>query len=109
MIRRARQRRVALQRGADAGAVSARKIGIDLERLLDLRDHRLRIVLFEKGPPYQGGAGSTHLLNEIAAARQLALVIRRHKQVSAALATVGTGQTEVGYPLEPHVIDHTER
>ena len=109
VIRRARQRRLALQRRADARAVSAGKVGIDLERLLDQRDDRLRVVLLEKGPPEQGGAGRAHLLDEVAAARQLALVAGRHKQVLAPLAPVGTGQTEVGDPLEPHVVDHAER
>ena len=109
VIRRARQRRLALQRRADARAVSAGKVGIDLERLLDQRDDRLRVVLLEKGPPEHGGAGRAHLLDEVAAARQLALVIGRHKQVFAALAPVGTGQTEVGDPLEPHVVDHAKR
>ena len=41
--------------------------------------------------------------------RQLALVIGRHKKVLASLAPVGTGQTEVGYPLEPHVVDYAKR
>ena len=109
MIRRARQRRLALERRADARAISAGKVGIDLERLLDQRDDRLRVVLLQKGPPEHRGAGRAHLLDEVAAARQLALVIGRHKQVLAPLAPVGTGQTEVRYPLEPHVVDHAER
>ena len=109
MIRRARQGRLALQRRADAGAVSARKVGIDLERLLDQRDNRLGVVLLEERASQQRGAGRAHLLHEVAAFGQFALIVRRHKQVLASFAPVGTGQPKVGDPLEPHVVDHAKR
>ena len=94
----------------DRGAEPAWLVGIDLGEFLDRLDRRLRIglVLQERAAePHDAvgpGAG-----DEIPAFRQRAVVARRHDQVLAAFAAVGTGHSDVDDPAEPVVVDGAEK
>ena len=99
---------LAFQRGRDARAVAAGRVGVDLQVLLDVLDGGLGIVVGQKR-----AGGVEHVVrlrvgDEEAALGQRAVIAGRHDQVLAALAAVGAWEADVDDPAEPHVVDGAE-
>jgi hypothetical protein len=100
---------LARQERGDGRTDTARLVGVDFELGPDRFDRRLRIALVRNEhaaePPVEVGAGASHIEPAVG---QLALIVRRHDQVFAALATVGSGNAGVGHPAKPGVVDAAE-
>src|SRR5208337_1330037 len=108
-VGRAQQRRLAVQSGGDAGAVSTRLIRVDLHCLLDKLNRRLWAVVLKECAAKNHHPRRPYLLHHVTTVGQFAFVARGQQQVFSTFATVGTGQPEVGYPMKPHVVHYSER
>jgi hypothetical protein len=108
-LRLAGKLHLALQRLGDAGAVAARRVGIDLQIFLDVVDGRLRIVtVLQEGPHGIENPVGLRVGDEVAAFGQRAIIARAHDQVLAAEPAIGTGPPDIDHPGEPHVVDGAE-
>ena len=107
-LRLARQPHRAGQRLGDAGAVGARRVGVDLQVRLDVLDRGLGIVVHEVGARGVEDVVGLRMRDEVAALGQRPVVAGRHDQVLAAEAAVGSRAADVDDPGEPHVVDRAD-
>ena len=104
-----RERSLAGQEGAHARSIRSRNVGIDLERLLDRLDGRLRVVVHEERPPEQRDGGGRGFADEIAAVGQRPVIARRQQEIFAAHAAVRARRAEIDHPTEPEIVEQAER
>ena len=103
------ERTLAGEEAADARAVGARHVGIDLERLLDGLDRGLRIVVDEEGAAEQRDRCGGWPADEIAALGQRPVIARRQQQIFAAEPAIGARRAEIDHPAEPQIVEQAER
>ena len=97
------------QRLGDAGAVAARRVGVDLQVGLDVVDGWLRVVVHQVCARGIEDVVGLRVRDEVAALGQRPVVAGRNDQILAAEAAVGTWASDVDDPGEPHVVDRADR
>ena len=96
---------LAFKRRRDARANASRRVGIDLHRLLDVLDGRLRIVVYKVTARCIDDPVRLRPRYVKATFRNRAVIARWQEQVSSAFAAIGAGEPDVDDPAEPHVVD----
>ncbi len=104
-----RQRSLAGEKVAHARAVGSRNVGIDLERILDRFDGRLRVVVDQEGPAEQRDGGRGRASDEISTFGQRPVIAWRQQQIFPALPAIRTGAAEIDHPAEPEIVEQAER
>ena len=103
------ERHLAVEEGGDARPRATRRVRVDLERGLDGRHRRRRVVVLDEGPAQHQDPVGARVADVEAAFGQRSVVAGRDEQELAAGTAVGSGHAEVDDPLEPHVVERAQR